>query len=80
MRGRPSIRVASSLSPVKIGNYNISATAGGFQTTTQDKVQLQLGERLNVPITLKPGAVSQTVEVTDAPLLLQTSRLQLARS
>jgi hypothetical protein len=59
-------------SPVKIGNYTVSATAGGFQTTTQDKVQLQLGERLNVPISLKPGAVSQTVEVTDAPPLLQT--------
>ncbi len=61
-----------TFSPIKIGNYTISATADGFQTTTQDKVQLQLGERLNVPVTLKPGAVSQTVEVTDAPPLLQT--------
>lgn len=59
-------------SPVKIGSYKISATASGFETTTQDKVQLHLGERLNVPISLKPGAVSQTIEVTDAPPLLQT--------
>ncbi|MGB8536117.1 MAG: carboxypeptidase regulatory-like domain-containing protein [Acidobacteriaceae bacterium] len=61
-----------TFSPVKIGNYKVSATADGFQTTTQEKVQLQLGERLNIPISLKPGAVSQTVEVTDAPPLLQT--------
>ncbi len=58
--------------PVKIGNYKISATANGFQTTTQEHVQLQLGQRLNVPISLKPGSVSQTVEVTAAPPLLQT--------
>ena len=59
-------------SPVKIGHYTITATASGFQTTTQQHVQLQLGERLNVPMTLQAGVVSQTVTVSSAPPLLQT--------
>jgi hypothetical protein len=59
-------------SPVKIGQYTISASASGFRTTTQEHVQLQLGERLNVPLALQPGVVSQTVTITSAPPLLQT--------
>ncbi|MGC1783176.1 MAG: carboxypeptidase-like regulatory domain-containing protein [Acidobacteriaceae bacterium] len=59
-------------SPVKIGNYKVSATSPGFQSTLQENLQLNIQERLNVPLTLKPGAVSQTVTVSTAPPLLQT--------
>src|SRR5579871_1206608 len=57
-------------SPVKIGNYTVTASAAGFATTTQTNLHLSLQQRLNVPITLKPGATSETVTVTtDAPLM-----------
>jgi outer membrane receptor protein involved in Fe transport len=59
-------------SPVKIGNYIVSATAAGFQTTTQEHVHLNVGERLNITVALKPGVVTQTVTVSTAPPLLQT--------
>lgn len=59
-------------SPLKIGNYKASATADGFQTTTQEHMHLDIQQRLNVVLTLQPGAVSQTVTVSDAPPLLQT--------
>ncbi len=59
-------------SPVKIGNYNVSATAPGFQTTSQEHLHLDVQERLNVVLALKPGSVSQTVTVSTAPPLLQT--------
>ncbi len=59
-------------SPVKIGNYNVSATASGFQTTTQQAVRLDIQQRLNVVLTLQPGAVSQTVTVPSGAPLLQT--------
>lgn len=59
-------------SPVKIGNYKVSATAQGFQTTTQEHVHLSIQQRLNVNIVLRPGVVSQTVTITAAPPLLQT--------
>lgn len=59
-------------SPVKQGNYELSATASGFQTTLQKNLHLDMQERLNVPLILKPGAVSETVTVSAAPPLLQS--------
>jgi hypothetical protein len=59
-------------SPIKIGNYEVSATAPGFQTTTQQHVHLDIQQRLNVVIGLKPGNVSQSVTVSNAPAVLQS--------
>ena len=59
-------------SPLKIGNYKVSATASGFQTTSQQGLHLDIQQRLNVVVTLQPGAVSQTVTVSSAAPLLQT--------
>ncbi|MCL5262757.1 MAG: carboxypeptidase regulatory-like domain-containing protein [Acidobacteria bacterium] len=61
-----------TFAPIKIGHYTISATAPGFQTTKQENVTLQVQERLNVVLVLKPGEVTQTVTVTTAPPLMQT--------
>src|SRR5487761_803562 len=61
-----------SFSPIKIGNYRVSAPAPGFETTSQENVHLDVQQRLNVALVLKPGAVTQTVTVTTAPPLLQT--------
>lgn len=57
---------------VKIGSYTVGATAPGFQTTVQKNLQLNIQERMNVKLTLNPGAVAQTVTVTTAPPILQT--------
>ncbi|HEY6447059.1 MAG TPA: carboxypeptidase regulatory-like domain-containing protein [Acidobacteriaceae bacterium] len=61
-----------TFSPIKIGNYRVSATAQGFQTTTQENVHLDVQQRLSVNLTLKPGSVAETVTVTAAPPLMQT--------
>jgi hypothetical protein len=61
-----------TFSPIKIGNYSISAKASGFEVTTQKNVHLDLQARLNVAIILKAGSVSETVTVSTAPPLLQT--------
>ena len=60
-----------SFSPIKIGNYMVSATAPGFETTTQENVRVNIQDRLNIDITLKPGGVKETVTVTGAPPMLQ---------
>jgi hypothetical protein len=59
-------------SPVKIGSYSISASAPGFSNTTQTNLTLNLQQRLNVVLVLKPGAATETVTITDAPPLVQT--------
>lgn len=61
-----------TFSPIKIGAYSISVTASGFQGYTQENLRVDVGARLNVPISLQPGTVSQTVTVSTAPPLLQT--------
>ena len=55
------------LSPVKIGRYNLSASATGFQTTVQQNLQLNIQERLNVNLSLKPGAMTETITVSRRP-------------
>jgi hypothetical protein len=72
LQTRTDARGIYVFSPVKIGHYKVSAVAPGFQTTVQENLQLTLHERLNVPLTLNPGEVTQTVDVTAAPPLLQS--------
>ena len=59
-------------SPVKIGSYSVTASAAGFETTTETNLHLDLQQRLNVVVTLKPGAASETVTVTSEAPLMQT--------
>jgi Carboxypeptidase regulatory-like domain len=61
-----------TFSPIKIGNYTVSASAPGFQTTSRQNVHVDVQQRLDVNLALTPGQVSQTVTVTGAVALLQT--------
>jgi hypothetical protein len=62
-----------SFSPVRIGNYQLSVTAPGFSTTTQQHITVSVSQRVQVNVQLKPGAATETVEVTTAPPQLQTT-------
>ena len=59
-------------SPIRIGNYKITATHPGFATVTQENVTVDVQQRRAVDITLSAGQVSEVVDVTAAPPLLQT--------
>ncbi len=59
-------------SPIKIGNYKVTATAEGFSSTTQENIQVHVQDRDEVDIQLKTGSSNETVTVTTAPPLLQT--------
>lgn len=67
-------------SPVKIGNYSITVSAPGFQKTTQTNLHLSLQQRLNVPITLNPGAASETITVTTEAPLMQTQESSVGQT
>jgi hypothetical protein len=62
-----------SFSPVRIGNYQVSVTAPGFSTTTQQHLNVAVSQHLQVDVQLKTGAATETVEVTTAPPVLQTA-------
>ncbi len=55
-----------------IGNYRISTAAAGFEGTKTETFNLSTDARQRVDIEVKPGAVSQVVEVTSAAELLET--------
>src|SRR5438034_6138961 len=61
-----------NFTPVKIGSYKVTATFEGFPTTTQTHIVVDVGADVVVNFSLKPGAVTQTVEVTATVPVLQT--------
>lgn len=61
-------------SPIKIGRYSVSASAEGFATEVRDSVQVNVGDRVGVNFSLKPGSISEKVVVTAATPLLQTEQ------
>ncbi len=65
-------------SPVKIGNYTVSASSPGFQTTEENNVVVHVQDRLNIPLHLQPGKVSETVVVTSSAPLMQTQTAEVA--
>jgi hypothetical protein len=61
--------VAPNLIP---GEYAITATHTGFSTLSQSGILIHVNERLQVDLNLTVGEITQTVEVTAAPTLLQS--------
>jgi hypothetical protein len=66
-----------SATALKIGMYTVSAEQQGFQRVVQSDVNLGIGQVLRVDFVLKVGVVTQTVNVTGAPQLLQSSTSSL---
>ncbi len=58
--------------PVRIGTYKITVTQQGFTTTTSHGIVVNVGENVVANFSLKPGAVSETVEVTTSAPVLQS--------
>ena len=66
-------------SPVKIGVYAVSAEAPGFAKTVQAHITLDIQQQRVVDLELKPGAITQTIEVTGAPPALQTQNASVGQ-
>jgi hypothetical protein len=61
-----------SFSPVKIGNYSLSAEFSGFQKVQQNNVTVDVQQKVLVDVTLPPGQSKEIVIVDTAPPALQT--------
>jgi hypothetical protein len=62
-----------------VGNYHLSVQLPGF-TTANANLLLAVGDQIDVPITLKPAAVNETVQVEAPAPLVEARRTQLASS
>ena len=58
-----------TFNPLKIGNYTLKVSAPGFESVERSNIRVDVSDRVGLNLKLKPGNVSQTVEVTsEAPL------------
>ncbi|MGB6722810.1 MAG: TonB-dependent receptor [Terracidiphilus sp.] len=62
-----------------LGTYSITVTAQGFQTKTLTGITLQVDQTVNLTITLAVGSISQSVEVTGAAPLIDTTTSSLGQ-
>ncbi len=56
---------------VRIGNYRVSAELQGFSTAVAENVSVTVNARQRIDLTMQPGAVTESVVITDAAQLLE---------
>ncbi|MBV9302904.1 MAG: TonB-dependent receptor [Acidobacteriaceae bacterium] len=66
-----------AISALPVGEYTITATAQGFKTYTQD-VRVDAGIVASAAIGLEPGAVTETVEVSEQAGLVEATSSSIA--
>src|SRR5579871_5872370 len=62
---------------VPVGSYEIDVTQQGFKKYVRKGVALNLNEVISVDVTLQLGATAETIEVTGAPPVVDTTSTQL---
>ncbi|HZC66722.1 MAG TPA: TonB-dependent receptor, partial [Candidatus Dormibacteraeota bacterium] len=62
---------------VPIGTYDITATIAGFKKYERKGVVLDLNQVISIDIVLQVGGATETVEVTGAPPVVDTTSTQL---
>jgi hypothetical protein len=58
--------------PLHIGTYTVVVEAGGFKKAIMQHIHLDIQQQALVNVSLQPGAVTENVEVNEAPELMQT--------
>src|SRR5258708_9031906 len=66
---------APTLNP---GTYKVRGEAKGFKTIERDNVVLEVGKEVRVDLSLAPGAVSDTITITESVPLVETTNATLA--
>jgi len=59
------------------GNYTVRAEAKGFKKIERQNVGIQVGQEIRVDLTVQPGEQEQTVTVTEAVPLVETTNATL---
>src|SRR5258708_30585993 len=65
---------APTLNP---GKYKVRTEAKGFKTIERDNVVLEVGKEVRVDLSLAPGAVSDTITITESVPLVETTHATL---
>ena len=68
------------VSPLAPGEYTVSVSAGGFQTILQEHVRVDALGTVGLDFTLKVGATSETLTVSDIPPVVNTSDARVGQT
>lgn len=63
-----------------VGKYTVATTAPSFQRSLQENIDLTVDQTLTLEVALSAGAASETVTITTAPPLINTSTADLGRT
>jgi hypothetical protein len=55
------------------GTYTVRAELQGFKTVTHTGANIGLGQTVDVPLTMQVGGLSETINVTGAPTIIDTT-------
>jgi hypothetical protein len=61
------------------GTYRVTVQASGFQKSTVDNVRLVVGQEARADVTMKPGAISESVQVEASAVALDTDSSAVAQ-
>jgi len=59
------------------GQYTVRAEAKGFKKIEQQNILLEVGKELRVDLSLQPGEINQTITITEAPPMVETTNATL---
>ena len=59
------------------GSYSVRTEAKGFRTVEQKNIQLEVGKEIRVDLSLQPGEITQTITITEAPPMVETTNATL---
>src|SRR5712691_561507 len=62
------------------GIYKVTVGKEGFATTVYEKVELAVGAKQTLDVSLKLGSARETVTVTEEPLLVEVTRSDIGGS
>jgi hypothetical protein len=63
-----------------VGNYTVAVEAAGFKKFVQQNVSIAVDQTTTLNVLLNVGSATQTVTVTEAPPLVDTSTAELGRT
>jgi hypothetical protein len=61
---------------LRVGTYNVTASSTGFGDATAKNIAISVGGRQNIDLTLTVGAATESVEVSDVALQIETQESQ----
>ena len=59
------------------GTYSVRAQSAGFRTVERQNILLEVGQEVRIDLRLEPGASTETITVTAAPPLIETTNATL---